>query len=63
MIRTRKGKEEMCKHKEIVMSNTQGGKLEKGGYEVDFVVSCNICNEELFRISEYKRIIHNISKH
>jgi hypothetical protein len=41
----------------------EGEKSENGGREVDFVISCHVCNKELFRISENKRIIHNISKH
>ena len=45
------------------MANTAGKRCENGGHEVDFVIRCHICNEELFRISEYKRIIHNISKY
>ena len=52
-----------CEHREIVMANTEGRKSETGGYEVDFTIRCHICDEELFRISEYKRVIHNISKH
>ncbi len=53
----------ICEHKEIVMVNKMGNKIEKGGYEVDFVIRCHTCDKELFRISEYKRRIVNISKH
>jgi hypothetical protein len=52
-----------CEHKEIVMFNTSGKKLENGAYEVDFGIRCHYCDKELFRISEYKRTIVNISKH
>lgn len=52
-----------CEHKEIVMANMTGVKSVSGGNEVDFVIRCHECNEELFRISEYQRIIHNLSKH
>lgn len=53
----------VCEHREIIMGNTEGSKLSNGGYEVDFVIRCDVCDKELFRISEYKRVIHNISKH
>ncbi len=52
-----------CEHKAIVLSNTIGKKLATGGYEVDFLVQCSNCNKELFRVSEYKREIVNLSKH
>ncbi|AZV43634.1 hypothetical protein BAOM_3025 [Peribacillus asahii] len=52
-----------CKHKEIVMVNKVGKRCETGGHEVDFVIKCRMCDEDLSRISEYKRIIYNISKH
>lgn len=52
-----------CQHKEIVMVNKEGKKCKNGGHELDFVIRCNICKNELFRISEYKRTIHNISYH
>ncbi|GAV11421.1 hypothetical protein PBN151_1350 [Paenibacillus sp. NAIST15-1] len=52
-----------CDHREIIIGNTEGAKLGSGVYEVDFVISCNVCEKELFRISECKRIINNISKH
>lgn len=45
------------------MVNGMGTKLENGGYEVDFSIECCDCRKELFRISEYKRKIHNLSKH
>lgn len=51
-----------CFHEMIVMANTNGKPCGMG-YEVDFVIRCHICEEELFRISEYKREIHNLSKH
>lgn len=53
----------VCKHAEIVIGNMPGGQLERGSYEIDFVIRCHACDEELFRISEYKRQIHNLSKH
>lgn len=52
-----------CEHKEIVLANATGKKSDTGGYEVDFLVRCNYCDEEFFRVSEYKREIVNISKH
>lgn len=52
-----------CEHREIIMVNSRGIKLESGGYEVDFSIECCDCRKELFRISEYKRKIHNLSKH
>lgn len=52
-----------CKHKEIVMVNCTGDKLEDGAYEIDFCIRCHICDKELFRISEYGRSIINLSKH
>lgn len=52
-----------CEHKEIIIANTEGQKCEKGGNEVDLIISCHICDEELFRISEYRRVIWNLSKH
>lgn len=52
-----------CVHKEIIMVNAIGRKLESGGHEVDFVIRCHICDEELFRMGEYRKIIHNYSKH
>ena len=52
-----------CVHRTIVMENTTGKKLETGGYEVDFRIRCHDCDAELFRVSEYKREIVNLSKH
>jgi len=52
-----------CEHKSITLCNTTGNKIKFGGYEVDFLIKCHECGEELFRISEYKREIVNISKH
>lgn len=52
-----------CEHREILMENCEGKKLQGTGREVDFIIRCYICKEELFRISEYKRRIHNLSKH
>lgn len=43
-----------CEHKEIVLANAIGKKLDTGGFEVDFLVRCNDCDKEFFRISEYK---------
>jgi len=53
----------VCEHKVIVMVNKSGKKLENGAYEVDFIIRCNVCNKELFKISEHEREIFNISKH
>ncbi|MCG7435544.1 hypothetical protein [Lysinibacillus fusiformis] len=54
-----------CEHKEIVLANAIGKKLDTGtgGYAVDFLVRCNDCDEEFFRVSEYGRDIVNLSKH
>lgn len=52
-----------CEHKTIVLANATGEKSDSGGYEVDFLIKCNDCEQELFRISEYKREIVNLSKH
>lgn len=52
-----------CEHKEIVLANVTGKRLKKGGYEIDFLVRCNDCDEVFFRVSEYGREIINISKH
>ena len=54
---------EKCEHKSITLYNTTGKKIDSGGYEVDFAIRCHDCNEELFRISEYKREVVNLSKH
>lgn len=56
-------KEIDCPHKEIVMVNREGKKCEGGGNEVDFVIRCHDCDEDLFRISEYKRTFTNLSHH
>lgn len=52
-----------CEHKEIVLANAAGKKSDRGSFEVDFLVRCNDCHKEFFRISEYGREIVNISKH
>lgn len=55
--------DDVCEHKEILICNKMGKEIETGGYEVDLVIDCASCNTELFRISEYKKQIHNYSKH
>lgn len=53
-----------CEHREIVIVNTEGKRIENSrGREVDLLIRCDDCGEELFRISEYKRRIINLSKH
>lgn len=53
-----------CKHETIVLANRMGKKSETGGwFEVEFIVRCHDCEEELFCISEYGREIVNNSKH
>lgn len=51
-----------CRHKEITFSNVTGFKHENFS-EVDFLITCNLCKKELFRMSEYGKTIINVSKH
>lgn len=36
----------ICEHREIVMVNCEGKKLQTGGHEVDFTIRCNNCDED-----------------
>lgn len=52
-----------CEHMKITIVNRAGKRHEYGGREVDFIIRCNDCDRELFKISEYRRTFINLSKH
>lgn len=54
---------EPCEHKNVVIGNGEGAQIDGATNEVDLVIYCSDCNDDLFRISEHKRNIVNLSKH
>lgn len=55
-----------CEHNVVLLANQSGKDIpsdRRNVQEVDFLIVCADCEEELFRISEYKREIINLSKH
>ncbi|GJM80173.1 hypothetical protein HMSSN139_26690 [Paenibacillus sp. HMSSN-139] len=49
-----------CKHKELTLVFAAGLKLSNGGIEKDFVVACNDCKKDLFRIPARGRNVTNL---